>query len=74
MQNPFEIAEHIARRNPLNFNFAEIEPRRAALVVRDFIRMLVNPAIDLHGQPRLDTVEIEDVGTDWVLAAKPRSA
>ena len=73
MQYTFEIAEHIARRDAIDFDFTPLEPFRAAPVVSKLFGMLMNPPIDLDGQPRLDAAEVEDVGTDRMLAAKPGS-
>ena len=74
VQHPFEIAEHIARGDPIDIDAPQAEPFRASAVVGNLVRMLVKPPVDLYGQPRLVAVEVEDVGADRMLAAKPHSA
>jgi len=69
----FEVAQHIARRDPIDVDSSQAEPFRASPIVRNVVGMLVNPPIDLDGQPRFHPVEIQDVGTNRMLAPKPGS-
>jgi hypothetical protein len=73
VQYAFKIAEHIARRDPVDLDPTQAEPCRASPVVRKLVGMLVNPPVDLDGQPRFHAVEIEDAGTNRMLAAKSGS-
>jgi hypothetical protein len=41
--------------------------------MRKLVGMLVNPPVDLDGQPRFHAVEVQDVGTNRMLAAKSGS-
>jgi hypothetical protein len=47
-----------------------LEPSIAAFVVLRSIAQIVADPVDLNREMGLSTVEVEHVGTDWMLAAK----
>jgi hypothetical protein len=38
--------------------------------VSDLIRLVVDFTVNLNGEPRLGTIEVEDIGADRMLAPK----
>ena len=62
---------HILGPKPDHPNALSCQPSVAADIPTRLILLTVNLSIDLHRQPRGGAVEVEDVGSDRMLAPKP---
>ena len=61
---------HISRAHPKHLNPLRSQPSRSSLVVGELISFIVSSAVDFDRQTRSMTVEVEDIGADWMLATK----
>jgi hypothetical protein len=72
-ERTIHVGEHVPRREADHQNALPVQPAGSALVMGDAIRVIVTLAIDLDGQPKLVTVEVEDVGPDRVLSPEAQA-
>ncbi|MBB4082592.1 hypothetical protein GGR12_001431 [Brevundimonas lenta] len=70
MQHAIQFTENITRREANDVDAPRFQPGSASPVMRHLVRMLVSLPVDLNGQSRPVTVEIENVGADRVLPAE----
>ena len=68
-----QLAQHVPRRDPNDCDPARIQPFRAASVVFDGFGLGVGFTIDLDRPAGVLAIEVQDVGTNGVLAAKADS-
>jgi hypothetical protein len=74
-QNAVEalVFEDILRRETQHSDAMLCKPSVTALIVPNALLKIVRASIDLYGESGRRAVEIQDVGTDGMLAAKPKS-
>jgi len=65
------VLQHVVIPKPQYADSHRIESQGPSLVVLglNLIRML--PAVEFHGQPTRRAIEVQNIPTDWMLAAEP---
>jgi hypothetical protein len=68
-----DIGQDLICRNSQSSDALCREPNVSPFISLGLFTQIMAPAVDLDGKARRRTVEIEDVGTERMLATEPRS-
>jgi len=72
-QNRIHVGQHISSGDAKHENALRLKPCRSPFVMNHAVWLAVALAIDLDGQPRIVTIEIQNVGADRMLSAKAQT-
>jgi len=72
-QNSIEMIAHIRGPDAQNLNPLRFQPYGSSRIMDDLFWVVVPRAVDLHSEPCSRAVEVEDVGTNRMLAAEFQS-
>ncbi len=76
LKNEFQIVplEDVRGRDAQNGNVSACEPSGSLLVMANLFCGVVCGAFDFDSEPHRGAIEVENVGTDWMLATEAKAA